>query len=67
MYWAEYGRTRRNGSESEHRTTNTSQNTPVEVRVDITGLARSTRYHYRVCASDSQQRGGPGCGEDRTS
>jgi len=32
--------------------------------VTITGLQRSTTYHYRVCAQDSQQKGGPGCGED---
>src|SRR4051794_29100730 len=31
----------------------------------LTGLQRDTVYHYRVCASDSDQQGGPGCGEDR--
>ncbi len=30
------------------------------------GLTRSTLYHYRLCAQDSTQRGGPGCGQDQT-
>jgi hypothetical protein len=34
--------------------------------VGVTGLQRSTTYHYRLCAQDSQQGGGPGCGEDKS-
>jgi parallel beta-helix repeat protein len=36
------------------------------VHVAIAGLTRSTTYHFRICASDSQQTGGPGCGADRS-
>jgi hypothetical protein len=36
------------------------------VSVLLAGLERSTAYHYRLCARDSAQSGGPGCGEDRT-
>jgi hypothetical protein len=32
----------------------------------LTGLERDTTYHYRLCAQDSQQGNGPGCGEDRS-
>jgi len=64
-YWFQYGPTKAYGSESEHRTVTTPQNVPGAAAVAIGGLARSTVYHYRLCAQDSQQQGGPGCGEDR--
>jgi hypothetical protein len=64
-YWVEYGTTAAYGSESEHRTATLEQNTSRVVLVFIDGLQRSTTYHYRLCARDSQQTGGPGCGEDR--
>jgi parallel beta-helix repeat protein len=65
-YWAQYGRTTAYGSETPHATVTVQPRTPTFVSVEIDGLARETEYHYRLCASDSQQRGGPGCGVDRT-
>lgn len=64
-YWVEYGPTKTYGSESEHRTASTTKNAPAPApaAVAFQGLARSTVYHYRLCAQDSQQHGGPGCGE----
>jgi parallel beta helix pectate lyase-like protein len=65
-HWVQYGPTAGYGSESPHATVDAPVNQTVSVVVDLTGLARSTTYHYRLCAADSQQKGGPGCGEDRT-
>ena len=65
-YWVQYGRTKSYGAESPHQTVGVTQNNPSAVAVTFTGLARSTLYHYRLCARDDSQRGGPGCGEDRT-
>jgi Right handed beta helix region len=64
-YWAEYGTTRLYGSKTPVQVTEVAQNTPRPAIVTITGLHRSTLYHYRICAEDSQQRGGPGCGQDQ--
>jgi parallel beta-helix repeat protein len=65
-YWVQYGLTTAYGSENGHQTVDLEQNVPHTVIVGIAGLARSTAYHYRLCARDSQQTGGPGCGADRT-
>jgi parallel beta-helix repeat protein len=65
-YWAEYGPSTSYGSEGEHGTINTLQNTSAPVIAAFDGLARSTTYHYRLCAQDGSQRGGPACGDDRT-
>src|SRR5215211_8549989 len=65
-YWAEYGLTDAYGSESQHLTIAVQKNAPATVGVQLTGLARSTPYHYRLCARDSSQKGGPGCGADRS-
>ena len=65
-YWAQFGPTTAYGSESGHQTVTVAKNAPTPVIVPIGGLARSTLYHYRLCAQDGSQRGGPGCGEDRT-
>jgi parallel beta-helix repeat protein len=65
-YWAEFGPTTGYGSETPHQTVTVAQNTPRLVYVTISGLQRATTYHYRLCASDSQQQGGPGCGDDKT-
>jgi parallel beta-helix repeat protein len=65
-YWAQYGLTTAYGAETAHSTVTVGQNVPTSVAVEIGGLARSMKYHYRLCASDSQQKGGPGCGADRT-
>ena len=35
------------------------------VTVELSGLSASAVYHYRLCARDNAQEGGPGCGEDR--
>jgi parallel beta-helix repeat protein len=65
-YWAEYGSTTAYGSQSAHATISAAPNLLTGVTVSIGGLTRSTLYHYRLCAQDGSQRGGPGCGEDRT-
>jgi parallel beta-helix repeat protein len=66
-YWFQYGPTTGYGSESTHQTASSTQaNQPQAVVADIAGLARSSTHHFRLCAQDSQQQGGPGCGEDRT-
>ena len=66
-YWFQYGTTTAYGSESTHQTASAAQaNQPQPVVADIAGLGRSSTYHFRLCAQDSQQQGGPGCGEDRT-
>jgi parallel beta-helix repeat protein len=65
-FWFQYGPTKSYGSESDHQTIATQPNTPTPVGAIIDGLTRSTLYHYRLCALDGSQRGGPGCGEDRT-
>jgi parallel beta-helix repeat protein len=64
-YWVEYGTSTGYGSQTAHHTATVQQNAPHAVLVTIDGLQRSTTYHYRVCAQDSQQKGGPGCGEDQ--
>ena len=65
-YWTEYGTTTAYGSATPHETVTAQPNQERVVSVVITGLQRSTSYHYRFCARDSQQQGGPGCGEDKT-
>jgi parallel beta-helix repeat protein len=65
-YWVEFGPTKAYGSESDHESFTSGKNVPVGVDVAFDGLERSTLYHYRLCAEDDSQRGGPGCGEDRT-
>ena len=64
-HWVEYGISTAYGSQTEHRTVALQKNSSQAVLLSIAGLQRSTTYHYRVCARDSQQSGGPGCGEDR--
>jgi parallel beta-helix repeat protein len=65
-YWVEYGPTTAYGSESAHQTLTAQPNTLHAVELVIDGLQPGTDHHYRLCATDSQQQGGPGCGEDRT-
>jgi parallel beta-helix repeat protein len=64
-YWVEFGRTTAYGSETQHQTVTVEKGVQRTVEVNIANLERSTTYHYRLCARDSQQTGGPGCGEDR--
>jgi hypothetical protein len=64
-YWVEFGTTTAYGSQTPHQATNTQPNSPTGVLVRLNGLQRATTYHYRVCAQDSQQKGGPGCGDDK--
>jgi hypothetical protein len=64
-YWVQYGPTAAYGSETPHQTVDAAPGTLVTVRPSIEGLQRATTYHYRLCASDSQQKGGPGCGMDQ--
>jgi parallel beta-helix repeat protein len=63
---AEYGTTTAYGSKTPVQVTEVSKNTLAPALVTITGLQRSTLYHYRICAADSQQPSGqPGCGADQ--
>jgi hypothetical protein len=64
-FWVEFGTTTAYGSQTAHRTVTVQKNGSQAVLVQMDGLQRSTTYHYRVCAQDSEQTGGPGCGEDR--
>jgi hypothetical protein len=66
VHWAQYGPTTAYGSETPHFATELDPGQFTDsVTAQLTGLQRDTVYHYRVCASDSDQQGGPGCGEDR--
>jgi parallel beta-helix repeat protein len=64
-YWVQYGTSTAYGSQSAHGTATVQKNTQEARIVNLAGLQRSTTYHYRVCAQDSTQTGGPGCGPDR--
>lgn len=67
QYWVQYGTTTNYGSETPHETVAVDANKPEIVFATINGPARDTEYHYRLCASDTQQgSNGPGCGVDRT-
>jgi parallel beta-helix repeat protein len=67
QYWVQYGTTANYGSETPHQTVNVQANKPTSVFATIENPARDTEYHYRLCASDTQQgSNGPGCGVDRT-
>ena len=61
-YWAEYGKTTNYGSETQHQSQSLVNNQRTPVTVTIFGLERSTIYHYRICARDSE---GGTCGQDR--
>jgi parallel beta-helix repeat protein len=63
-YWARYGLTTSYGSETAHATITTQKNVLQPVEIEIAGLARSTTYHFQLCANDGHQSGGPGCGDD---
>jgi parallel beta-helix repeat protein len=64
-YWVQYGTSTAYGSQTAHGTATVSKNTQEARIVNVTGLQRATTYHYRVCAQDSTQKGGPGCGPDQ--
>ena len=65
-FWVEYGLTEQYGSSTAHDTATTQANQRRSVFANLSGLQRSTTYHYRFCAQDSQQSGGPGCAADAT-
>jgi hypothetical protein len=65
-YWAQYGPTTAYGSETPHATVDVPKNGAQPVDISIAALTRSTAYHFRLCARDGQQQGGPGCGSDGT-
>ena len=64
--WVEYGTTTAYGSETTHIMSLAQANQSRSVFAELSGLQRSTTYHYRFCARDSQQSGGPGCAQDAT-
>jgi hypothetical protein len=68
QYWVQWGTTAAYGSESTHMTWpfEVQPNEPQTVVIGIAGLQRDSTYHYRFCAEDSQQSGGPGCGPDKS-
>jgi hypothetical protein len=63
-YWVEYGPTAAYGEVTDSGFVTLAKNEVYGVGVNITGLERSKTYHYRLCAKDANQNGGPGCGED---
>lgn len=63
-YWAQYGPTTAYGLETEHEQAGVGAYELATVSPRITGLQRATTYHFRVCAQDESQGGGPRCGED---
>jgi parallel beta-helix repeat protein len=63
-YWLQYGTTAALGSETPHQTATLDAYTPLSVIVEVTGLARDTVYHYRLCADDAEA--GPVCGGQRS-
>jgi hypothetical protein len=65
-YWVEYGSTNAYGSETAHSTVTVAQGETRPVGAKIASLDLATTYHYRFCATDSEQGGAPGCGADRT-
>jgi parallel beta-helix repeat protein len=66
-HWVEYGPTRAYGFETDHEISDgVAPNDPHETGAGLYGLERATSYHYRFCAQDGAQQGGPGCGEDGT-
>jgi hypothetical protein len=64
-YWVEYGTSTGYGSQTAHGTQTVPKNVLGAAIVQIGGLQRSTTYHYRTCARDSEQTGGPRCGQDK--
>jgi parallel beta-helix repeat protein len=65
-YWAEFGTTTAYGRETPHESVVLEKDTPRGVSLRLQGLERATRYHYRVCAADSEQDQTRGvCGADR--
>jgi Right handed beta helix region len=65
QFWVEYGATTAYGSETAPITLTMTAGETRSVSAEIEGLEPATTYHYRFCASDSQQGGTPGCGTDR--
>ncbi len=53
-YWVEYGTTSALGSATSHQTVALPAGTAESVSIAVTGLARDTAYHYRLCARDSE-------------
>ena len=60
-YWVEYGTSSAYGVKSSEQVTGTGSD-PVDVEVPLTGLTRSTTYHYRVVAENPS---GQSAGVDR--
>ena len=66
-YWAEFGTTTAYGRETAHESVVLEKDVPRGVSLRLLGLERATRYHYRVCAADSEQDQTRGvCGADRS-
>ena len=61
-YWVEYGTTSAYGVKSSEQVTGTGTD-PVDVKVPLTGLTRTTTYHYRVVAENTS---GQSAGVDRS-
>ena len=60
-YWVEYGTTSAYGVKSAEQVTGAGSD-PVDVKVTLTGLTRSTTYHYRVVGENAS---GQSAGVDR--
>jgi lysophospholipase L1-like esterase len=72
LYWFEYGTTTDYGSSTPDRSVtfpegHTSDDPPVGVSQNITGLEPETTYHYRACSSPGAEAGSRGCvNQDQT-
>jgi len=64
-YWTEYGTTTAYGSATPHETVTAQPNQERVVSVVITGLQRSTSYHYRFCARARSNRADPAAARTR--
>jgi hypothetical protein len=65
-YWVEYGQTDAYGSETQHASLTIDDEDGHPVSVQLSGLASSTSYNYRLCAKDSQAGAGTGCSANDT-
>ena len=65
-WWFEYGKTAEYGNETAHIGDSIPKNTAKRESFRVPGLNPASAYHFRLCAQDTQEGTGAGCGADRT-